>query len=111
MANAERHMSAVRIQTTDDNEQRAEGRRQRTPPHLSGKLSRPALRSRSRSLRGIGTAPCALSHWINLRPVSDGSLPVGARGGKRLSRRLVLQIVTDIVFIVTFEINNGFLQH
>jgi hypothetical protein len=46
-----------------------------------------------------GLAPCALSHWISLRPVIAGSRPVslGSRGS--FKGRLVLQIVTDIVFI------------
>ena len=59
----------------------------------------PAAASRLRVAGSSGFAPCALSHWISLRPVIARSRPVSLGGGGRFEGLLVLQIVTDIVCI------------
>ena len=56
-------------------------------------------------------APCALSQLINARPLIGRSRPVIFGGGGSFRRPLVLQIDTDIVFIMPLKIVHGPAEH
>ena len=75
--------------------------------HSPGMPRWPAAASRFRVAGSSGLAPCALSHWISFLPVIAGSRPVSLGGRGSFKGRLVLQIVTDIVFIMALKIVNG----
>src|ERR1035437_9629658 len=101
--------SEVREDFTGQGKRRPEDRSQRPEirGHSSGRPRWPAAASRLRVAGSSGLAPCALSHWISFRPVIAGSRPVSLGGRGSLKGRLVLQIVTDIVFIMALKIVNG----
>src|SRR5205823_5682054 len=78
--------------------------------HSSGMPQCPEAISRRLVSASTGSAPCSSSHLISFRPLRDCPLVLARGSGDNFKGRLVLQIVTDIVFIVHFKVSDGPLQ-
>src|ERR1035437_8332838 len=87
--NADVLPSEVREDFTGQGKRRPEDRSQRPEirGHSSGRPRWPAAASRLRVAGSSGLAPCALSHWISLRPVIAGSRPVSFQPSRAKGRR------------------------